>query len=88
MFPGPGAQIYRNEAGEPVGWDTPSYDEPPYDPDDYLYDPDDETDDDYDDFEDDPDEDPDEDPGPGETGDEAEDGNHGAPHPTQEARHS
>jgi hypothetical protein len=28
MFPGPGAQIYRNEAGEPIGWDYPSYDEP------------------------------------------------------------
>ena len=27
MFPGPGAQIYRNEAGEPLGWDYPS-DEP------------------------------------------------------------
>lgn len=23
MFPGPGAQIYRNEAGEPIGWDYP-----------------------------------------------------------------
>lgn len=28
MFPGPGAQIYRNEAGEPIGWDYPSYDPP------------------------------------------------------------
>lgn len=27
MFPGPGANIYRNEAGEPLGWDYPS-DEP------------------------------------------------------------
>lgn len=27
-FPGPGAQIYRNEAGEPLGWDYPS--EPDY----------------------------------------------------------
>lgn len=34
MFPGPGAQVYRNEAGEPIGWDYPS--EPEYDPDDYL----------------------------------------------------
>jgi hypothetical protein len=30
MFPGPGAQIYRNEAGEPLGWDYPSY-EPDWD---------------------------------------------------------
>jgi len=22
MFPGPGARIYRNEAGEPLGWDS------------------------------------------------------------------
>lgn len=22
MFPGPGAQIYYNEAGEPLGWDA------------------------------------------------------------------
>jgi hypothetical protein len=28
MFPGPGAQIYKNEAGEVLGWDYPSYDEP------------------------------------------------------------
>ena len=33
MFPGPGAQIYRNEAGEPLGWDYPS--DEPYEPDDY-----------------------------------------------------
>ncbi len=26
MFPGPGAVIYRNEAGEPTGWDYPSSD--------------------------------------------------------------
>lgn len=32
MFPGPGAQIYRNEAGEPLGWDYPS--DEPYEPDD------------------------------------------------------
>jgi len=25
MFPGAGAQVYYNEAGEPVGWDYPSY---------------------------------------------------------------
>jgi hypothetical protein len=36
MFPGANAQIYRNEAGEPIGWDYPSYDEEYYDPDDYL----------------------------------------------------
>jgi hypothetical protein len=28
MFPGPGAHIYRNEAGEPLGWDYPSQDDP------------------------------------------------------------
>ena len=28
MFPGAGAQVYYNEAGEPLGWDYPSYDEP------------------------------------------------------------
>jgi hypothetical protein len=32
MFPGPGAQVYYNEAGEPLGWDYPSYDEPENDP--------------------------------------------------------
>lgn len=32
MFPGPGATIIRNDAGEPLGWDSPSYDEPDYDP--------------------------------------------------------
>lgn len=26
MFPGPGAQIHRNEAGEPIGWDYPEDD--------------------------------------------------------------
>ena len=46
MFPGAGAQVYYNEAREPIGWDYPGYDEPP-DPDDF---------DDYDDpDEDDPD---------------------------------
>jgi hypothetical protein len=34
MFPGPGAQVYYNDAGEPLGWDYPS-DEPDYDPDDW-----------------------------------------------------
>jgi len=29
MFPGAGAVVYRNEAGEPLGWDYPSDD--PYD---------------------------------------------------------
>ncbi len=31
MFPGPGAQVYYNEAGEPTGWDYPPDDEPDYD---------------------------------------------------------
>lgn len=30
MFPGANAQVYRNEAGEPIGWDYPS-EEPDYD---------------------------------------------------------
>lgn len=30
LFPGAGAQVYRNEAGEPIGWDYPDTD-PPYD---------------------------------------------------------
>jgi len=50
MFPGPGAEVYYNDAGEPIGWDYPDY-ERPYDPDEYL---------DYDDprlFDDDEDED-------------------------------
>ena len=29
MFPGPGAEIHRNEAGEVLGWDYPDT-EPPY----------------------------------------------------------
>lgn len=34
MFPGPGAQVYRNEAGEPLGWDYPGdSDDPSYDDD-------------------------------------------------------
>lgn len=36
MFPGAGAHVYRNEAGEPIGWDYPSYDEP--DPDEFYAD--------------------------------------------------
>jgi hypothetical protein len=37
-FPGAGAQVYYNEAGEPTGWDYPGYDEGP-DPDDFdVYD--------------------------------------------------
>jgi hypothetical protein len=28
MFPGPGAEIHRNEAGEPLSWDYPSFDNP------------------------------------------------------------
>lgn len=35
-FPGAGAQVYYNDAGEPLGWDYPDYDEPEYDPDDFL----------------------------------------------------
>ena len=30
MFPGAGAQVYRNEDGEPVGWDYPSHGESEY----------------------------------------------------------
>jgi hypothetical protein len=36
MFPGAGAQIYYNEAGEVIGWDYPSYDEPEYNDDDWF----------------------------------------------------
>jgi hypothetical protein len=46
MFPGAGAQIYYNEAGEPLGWDYPSYDEPDYDPYDDVEDWDDDIDED------------------------------------------
>ncbi len=31
MFPGPGAVIYRNDAGEVLGWDYPSDDPPEVD---------------------------------------------------------
>lgn len=34
VFPGAGASVHRNEAGEVLGWDYPGDD--PYDPDDYL----------------------------------------------------
>jgi hypothetical protein len=37
-FPGASARIYRNEEGEPVGWDYPDYDEPEQDPYDDYYD--------------------------------------------------
>jgi hypothetical protein len=40
MFPGYGARIYRNEEGEVLGWDYPDRDDP-YEPDDYLADPED-----------------------------------------------
>lgn len=44
MFPGAGASVYYNEAGEPLGWDVGGFDEP-YDPDEFLPDwPDDEED--------------------------------------------
>jgi hypothetical protein len=41
MFPGPGAQVFYNEAGEPIGWDYPSEPEFVFIDDDY---PDDEDD--------------------------------------------
>lgn len=52
MFPGANAQIYRNEAGEVIGWDYPSADDP-YDPDDDLDYEDDTDEDDTDEDEDD-----------------------------------
>lgn len=52
MFPGAGAQVYYNEAGEPTGWDYPDLGGPP-DPDDY---------DDYDDYDDELDYDDDDEP--------------------------
>lgn len=30
LFPGSGAQVYRNEAGEVIGWDYPNDDEMSY----------------------------------------------------------
>jgi hypothetical protein len=53
-FPGAGAQVHYNEAGEPLGWDYPEYDEGPADPDDYD-DYDWEDDDDWEDDGDEPD---------------------------------
>jgi hypothetical protein len=45
MFPGAEAQVYCNEAGEPLGWDYPSYDEPDWGPEDQeWYDDDDDYD--------------------------------------------
>lgn len=44
MFPGATASVYRNEDGEPIGWDYPSSDDEWYDPyedDRYLEDPED-----------------------------------------------
>lgn len=35
-FPGAGAVVHYNEAGEPTGWDYPSDDEPDYDDDPYA----------------------------------------------------
>jgi hypothetical protein len=35
MFPTANSQVYRNEAGEVLGWDNPGYDDGP-DPDDYY----------------------------------------------------
>jgi hypothetical protein len=32
MFPGPHAEVFYNEAGEPLGWDYPSYEPPEPDP--------------------------------------------------------
>lgn len=50
LFPGPGANIIRNEAGEPLGWDYPPEPDFDYDPDDYLPDwEDDDIDDEPDD---------------------------------------
>jgi hypothetical protein len=47
-FPTAHSQIYRNDAGEVTGWDSPGYDDEPYDPEDYLdgadYDDDDDDD--------------------------------------------
>ena len=32
MFPGPGAHVYHNEDGEPLGWDYPADDPDPASP--------------------------------------------------------
>lgn len=42
MFPGAGANVYYNEAGEPTGWDCPSFFEPDYDPYEDMHGPDEE----------------------------------------------
>lgn len=34
-FPGAGARVFYNDAGEPLGWDYPDYDSPP-DPDEFY----------------------------------------------------
>jgi hypothetical protein len=44
MFPPAGAQVYYNEAGEPLGWDMPSDDPPELDPYDDYWDGDDDDD--------------------------------------------
>lgn len=36
MFPTAHSVVYRNEAGEVLGWDNPSNEDEWYDPDDYL----------------------------------------------------
>lgn len=36
-FPGAGASVYRNEAGEVLGWDYPDYDRPEPDPEETEY---------------------------------------------------
>jgi hypothetical protein len=36
MFPTANSTIIRNEDGEPMGFETTAYDEPEYNPDDYL----------------------------------------------------
>lgn len=54
MFPGPGAQIYRNEAGEPIGWDYPPDPRDPGNIDDHF---EDDFDDGWDDFEEEDEED-------------------------------
>lgn len=45
-FPTAGARVYRNEAGEPVDWDYPSYDAPDPDDDYDSYVPEDDDDED------------------------------------------
>ncbi len=44
MFPGAHSHVYRNEAGEPIGWDNTYYDEPEYDEEQFLYHPEDDDD--------------------------------------------